>query len=552
MLKQISILAIISAMTLPAAATAGPQQGKSTEELSRRIEELAHELDELKAQLAKQGEQADGTAEEISGRMEQVSGKVEGMNEKVAAMDSKVGEMEEKSAAMDWASRFKVHGDFRARFDAYSASGADFFNLSTGQKESHDYSNDTMLTNRFRLNMEAKATEYVTFKGRLAMYKAWGMESYPRNDMNSWWPQFDGNSTRTPSDNALRVDRAFVNWTEIGGLPIWFSIGRRPTTDGPPAELRLGTGKKMATAAAYMDYPFDGLSLGYAYDWGNDALGTGLVRFCYGRGFESGLQWDAAAFHEGTNIAPLDDTDFTGISWDVLTTENRFLYLQSFAALNMFQRPAFLDDDFNADANHTEGNIYHTSTVYESRFKHFSYFAAGGWSRTDPGGSGMFNDYATASLMQADGSFSPNPDWQPNSSAENGFSLYAGLRYDIPDTGLKIGAEYNWGSQYWIAFNPGHDDMYLSKLATRGHVAELYMLYDLPTGEALSQYAKTYLRLGWQHYWYDYTGVDWNVRPYDLDDAQLMTAYMMMASEKGMLQPVDSANQVYLTFDVFF
>jgi uncharacterized protein YcfL len=94
--------------------------------------------------------------------------------------------------------------------------------------------------------------------------------------------------------------------------------------------------------------------------------------------------------------------------------------------------------------------------------------------------------------------------------------------------------------------------MYLSKLGTRGQVAELYMVYDLPTGEAISKYAKTFVRLGYQHYWFDYTGVDWNVKPYDTDDAGMMTAAYSMALASGSQLPVESADQVYLTFDVYF
>jgi hypothetical protein len=81
-------------------------------------------------------------------------------------------------------------------------------------------------------------------------------------------------------------------------------------------------------------------------------------------------------------------------------------------------------------------------------------------------------------------------------TSENGYSIYAGIRYDIDNLGLKLGAEYNYGSQYWVAFTPGHDDLYMSKLATRGNAYELYMIYDLPTGEAISKFAKTFLRLG--------------------------------------------------------
>jgi hypothetical protein len=532
MIKQFSVLALAGMIALPALASAGV--GKAPSDINNKIDELSRQLESLKAQLAQQNE----TISEYGDKVDDIDDM-----------------LEEKSPAWDLAARFKFYGDFRARMDYYSATGADYMSMTTGQVVGgSDYSNDTMFTNRFRLNMRVKATENVEFKGRLAMYKAWGMESYARNDLNTWWPQFDGNSTRTPSDNALRVDRAFVNWNNIGGAPIWFSIGRRPTTDGPPAQIRLGTDQRMATPVAYMDYPFDGISMGYAYAWGSEAMGSGRIRFCYGRGFESGLQLDTA-----TNPYPTDDTDFMGLSWDVMKKGDRFLNIQSFAVINMFNYPNFQDpiiDAMAADAfgmeNSTEGNIYHTSAVYQDKVANFTYFIAGGWSQTDPGGKGMFNDYATSMIPQADGTFLRNPQWKPNTNSEDGFSVYAGIRYDLPNVGLKFGAEYNYGSEYWIAFTPGHDDMYLSKLSTRGQVAELYMIYDLPTGEAISKYAKTFLRLGYQHYWYDYTGVDWNMKPYDTDDAALMTAAYMMASESGGLMPVESADQVYLTMDVFF
>ncbi|MCI5219053.1 MAG: DUF3373 family protein [Candidatus Electrothrix sp. LOE2] len=48
----------------------------------------------------------------------------------------------------------------------------------------------------------------------------------------------------------------------------------------------------------------------------------------------------------------------------------------------------------------------------------------------------------------------PNPDWRTNTTGENGYSLYAGLRYDLPDMGLKIGAEYNYGSAMTGISNP--------------------------------------------------------------------------------------------------
>lgn len=521
MVKTFSVLAVVGLCALPAVAFAGG--AKSQADLERKIEELSRQLDELKTQLAKQNET------------------ITQYGDKVESMDTM---LEEKSEKWDLASRFQFDGDFRARGDYYSASNvfatgtplfAGFAQNGTPQfaPAAGDQENDTLLTNRLRLNMRVKATEDLEFKGRLAMYKAWGMQSTP-DDLGGGFPLFDGNTTRTPDDSALYVDRAFVNWNNIGGAPVWFSIGRRPTSDGPPAQLRMNNDDRMATPVAYMDYPFDGLSLGYAYNWGNEAMGDGRIRFCYGRGFENGLQGEGNPLWD-------NDTDFAGLSWDVMKKGPRFLAIQTFGAFNLFNYPSFSSDFVNFGAGqdppigfgdrNNVGNIYHTSAVYMDKIKNLNYFLVGGWSQTDPNERGMFNDPFSG---------------KNNTSAENGYSIYTGIRYDIDNLGLKIGAEYNFGSQYWVSFSPGHDDLYMSKLATRGNAYELYMIYDLPTGEAISKFAKTFLRLGWQYYDYNYSGYfDWNLKPYDLDDEKLQL--------QGLGQnPVESANQVYLTFEAYF
>jgi len=525
MVKRLSMLALAGLMVLPAMASAGG--GKNKADLERKVEELSRQLDELKAQMAQQNEA------------------ISQYGDKVDDMDSM---LEEKSEKWDLASRFQFDGDFRARGDYYNGNNlfaagerfgtTDMVNWGTAVG---DQENDTLLTNRLRLNMRVKATENLEFKGRLAMYKAWGMQSTP-DGLGAGFPIFDGNTTRTPDDSALYVDRAFVNWNNIGGAPVWFSIGRRPTSDGPPAQLRMGTDERMATPVSYMDYPFDGLSLGYAYNWGYEPLGEGRIRFCYGRGFENGVATE--------NTGPtIDDTDFAGLSWDVMKQGSRFLNIQSFGAFNLFNYPTFSSDFVNYGIGQPAssggmgdqinlGNVYHTSAVYMDKANNLNYFLAGGWSKTDPNNNGMFNDYYN---MMVTGTTGPNTD------SENGYSIYTGIRYDIDNLGLKLGAEYNYGSQYWIAFSPGHDDLYMSKLATRGSAYEIYMIYDLPTGEAISKFAKTFIRLGWQYYDYDYSGgFDWNMKPYDLDAEKEQLRIL------GVQNPVESANQVYLTFEAYF
>lgn len=489
------MIALAGLIALPALASASA--GPNVSDMERKIEELSAELDKLKAGLAAQGDV--------------------------------IAELDEKSEDWDLAARIKFYGDFRTRLDYYNADTVSGRSLN----------NDSLWTNRFRLNMRVNASENVEFKARLAMFKVWGMESQFDDDSGAMWPLFDGNSTRTPNDNALRVDRAIINWNNIGGAPVWFSIGRRPTTDGPPAQIRMNNDSRMATPMAYMDYPFDGLTLGAAYNLPGD-VGTGRIRFCYGRGFEAGLLSD----DKSTN----NDMDFAGVAWDILKKENRLVYVQSYMAFNLVNYPNFEDPIISANFGSaamsgmgdrtTNGNIWHSAALYQDKFGPVNLFIVGGYSQTQPGSAGLLNDFA-GMMMGTTG---------PNTDNESGYSVYMGARYDIDAIGLKLGAEFNWGSENWISMTPGHDDIYQSKLATRGSVFEVYGIYDLPTGDMISKYAKTFIRFGYQHYEYDYAGSgDWNMKPYDLSDP--MDA--MILSMMGM-DPVESADQLYLTFEAYF
>jgi len=567
MIKKFSVLALAGLIALPGVAAASA--GKTPSDLNQKIDELSRQLDELKAQLAKQ-------------------------NEELAEMGNQVDDIGEKfdtkSEAWDLAARIQFYGDFRSRLDYMTSSTADQYTVGQitqgfgmalasppptgfgmpgpyttdmirmavqGMKmytpqqraglfqmmgltpvRSYDVDNDTLMTNRFRLNMRVKATENVDFKARLAMYKTWGMESNPAAPFGSPFTldsfMMDGNSTRQPVDNVVRVDRAFFNWTNIAGQPIWLSVGRRPTTDGPPTHIRLGTEERMASPIAYMDYAFDGATLGYAYQWPSEAMGTGRIRFCYGRGFEDGLS---------TNN--LNDMDFAGFNWDILQSGFRLLNLQIFEAFNIINTPdgvtfpnplemAGLVQGNGILDKAQLGNIYHTTAVYMDKIGNLNWFLSGGWSHTDPQGY----DELGNSLLGS---------WWSDLENQDGYTIYAGVRYDLDDYRLKVGLEYNWGSEYWIGMSPAHDDLYNSKLATRGQVAEVYLIYDLPTGEAISKFAKTFMRLGYQYYKYDYTGSGtWLGAPADVDE---------LANDPLNAQfypALDDMSQIYLTFDIFF
>ncbi len=518
MVKKISAIALAGMLALPTMAMAGGEVNPA--DLEKRIDELSRQLDELRSLMANQAKQTKAVADESKAVAEQSNTLVKNVED----IENSLSDIEDSAEEWDLASRFKLSGDFRARLDSYSADSV------FGQ----DISNDTIITNRFRLNMRVKATEDLEFKGRLAMFKTWGNQSSFTNEGDPMYPLFDGNVTRSPvGSSALYVDRAYVNWNNIGGLPVWFSIGRRPTSDGPPAQMRMNSDARLATPMAFMDWPFDGLSAGYAWNWGVEALGSSRVRFCYGRGFEAGLQ---------DEVTVIKDMDFAGLSWDIMKKDDRFLYIQSFMAYDLVNYPNFQDPiidvsfgDQSGMGDRTNlGDVWHTAAVYQAKFMDLNYFVAGGYSQTQPDDSGMFND-----------PFSPTG---PNTDEEDGYSLYLGVRYDLDQLGLKFGAEYNYGSEYWLSMSPGHDDIYQSKLATRGQVFEVYTIWDLPTGEAISKYAKTFMRLGYQHYEYDYfASGNWNIAPYDLDSAADQAKLQMMGQD-----PVESADQIYVTFEAAF
>ena len=582
MKKRLTCWILVVALLIPVSAVAAA----STDDLARQIDTLTEQLNELKKQLEQVQDASESTSETVAelqvdvekSKEEQifqfsgdyrfrmdysdadtpaywgadaVAGAVADMNrvtgmevEDILGLMGSYGAQERQgmienlpdalAGMMASNPTSPFYGDMAAA-QAYVASVgvANGYSLTP----ENNYKNDILYTNRLRLNILAKASENLQFKGRLAMYKAWGMQSNPTATgpylFNSF-TEMDGATTRQPADSVLRVDRAYINWTGVGDLPVWVSVGRRPTTDGPPEQLRQGLEQRMATPVSFMNYAFDGATIGVVFQNPFEFMGYSKLRFCYGRGFEAGPN------DTGND---LNDMDFGGISWDLINKDSRFMNIQSFLAANIVNIPdgvrfanpleMALDTGDGYLDRENIGNIYHTSFVYMDKIAHLNYFLAGGWSRTDPSG---FDEMGTTLLGS----------WWDDPGAKDGYGLYGGVRYDISGLGLKLGLEYNYGSKNWISMTPAHDDMTQAKLATRGHVGEIYLIKDLPVGRFLSDRAKAFVRLGYQHYEYDYTGSgSWLGAPVDLDDLNDPLNAQFFA-------PIDSMDQLYLTMEAYF
>jgi hypothetical protein len=565
MKKFLAVLLSLSFL-LPLPAFAADQG-----DLLQKIEALSKELDRLKQQMQE-------------------------MQQKETAKEERITVVEKKAEQAAGPSWLEIGGDYRFRVDSLKGKVQDHYHFGTfqqasqnvwttnsyqvgapladgvlsvgegtynlaamqalaasGQTRGYDAKNDAVFLNRFGLNLVAKATEDIAVKARLLMYKAWG------NDFASRSPFFadkfvlmDGNLGHIPQDNTIRVDYAYATWSNIGGAPVWFSVGRRPSTGGIPTNIRQNI-EKPGTAGVpglLVDYAFDGGTIGYAPDI--DALPGAYAKICYGRGIDTNFRPDNNRFK---------DTQFVGLNLVPYDTDNLHVELQYQKGMDIFAYPGG-SDPFGLGAQNTNiGDIDWWGGVITGKINNagpgdLTLFATAAQSRTHPndnmyrGNFFMMNPATGALTIMQNAALAGllyDPDalgGSTNKKSRSGSAIYLGARYDIKSSGTKIGVEYNHGSKYWMAFTPASDDLWTSKLGTRGDVYEAYLIQELKL-KPIAKRGKAFFRLGYQHYKFNYTGSGfWLGEPQKISD--------LTVNSNQLLRPVKNANDIYLTFDVIF
>jgi hypothetical protein len=407
---------------------------------------------------------------------------------------------------------------------------------------SYKPNNDTLYTNRLGLNIHAKATQDVTVNVRLLAYKAFGDQDMGPVDNAGSTPffadrtgVFDGTLGHVPSTSLLDVDQAYATWSNIAGQPVWFSVGRRPSTAGAPSNLRLNNPRpgNGGTPALLVDYAFDGMTLGWAPDI--DSLPGAYAKVCYGRGFESGF--------ENPNNS-LKDTDMLGIAVIPIDTDPLRVWLQWNRGFDIFDFPTMQNTAF--------GNTAPTVNLGS-----IDWYGAGAMSTIKHVGPGDLNFFGDAglSVTHPNDNVSPNAGFQglmtghvfdPETPIDRtGWAAYVGARYDYTPTRTKLGVEYNHGSKNWITFAPAADDIWTSKLGTRGSVYEAYLIQELNLKPVSSYFSKAFFRIGYQYYDFEYTGSNnWVGAPVKISSIK--------QSDMMLLTPLTYAQDIYATFEVKF
>jgi hypothetical protein len=371
-------------------------------------------------------------------------------------------------------------------------------------REGYDYSNDILYTNRLRLQMNAQVADNVSFQGRLGMYKVFGDSTGVQvfngqpNSIN-----IDGTTVNVPNSDIIRVERAYFDWTEIGGAPIYLSIGRRPSTGGVPLQLRQDEPRGGSPMGSLINFQFDGITLGW------HITEESTLRLCYGLGYESG-------FGNGDQLQTpgdrLKDAQFLGVNWDIYDSEQMFIQAtvaRAFDITDGFNGLVVLPVDpvtgqdipapvvlrYTPSAN--LGNMDLASIVLLRHDGPFDWFASLNYDKTDP------NDVTTPF-----GGLMSDPFSVPEE--QDGYMYYLGARYNFANGKTKVGLEYNHGSEYWFNFAIAEDDIVAPKTATRGDVYEAYVTHRIRD--------RFIFKLDYIHYDYEYSGSGWHLgAPKELD-----------------------------------
>jgi hypothetical protein len=355
-----------------------------------------------------------------------------------------------------------------------------------------------LLTNRLRLDFNGRVADNVSYSARLSMYKAFG-DSTGVQVFNGQPNTFnmDGTTTGVPNSDQIRVERAYFSWNRIAGSKAYLSIGRRPSTDGPPMNFRNDELRGGTPSGALIDYQFDGITFGY------NVRENMIWRLCYGIGYQSG-------FGNGNLMKlpqdRLKDTQFLGLNLDLFNTEKTLIqatYAHAFNVTDGFNGllvlprnpltgdivPAPVIMRYTPSANLGAINLFGMNAT--KQVGSFDLYASANYSGTRPNGEttpfgGLMSDPFEVPVDR------------------NGFMILAGVRYRFRnDERTKIGFEFNHGSKYWFNFAQAQDDIIAPKTNTRGEVYETYLTHKISE--------RFIFKASFIDYNYRYSGSGWHV-----------------------------------------
>lgn len=372
--------------------------------------------------------------------------------------------------------------------------------------------NNALLTNRLWLGAKYKADDHSSFFGKLSYNKAFGdTADHSQSNTNPGYANFDWVTNENATDNSVKVKEAYwlyQNATLLGSdIPWSVSVGRRPSTDGLPINIRNNQ-QSNSPLSHTVDVEFDGFSFKVDTESLTGLTGSWL-KVCGGRGLTNATpRFDMFNPAYSKDDEKNDNIDMLGLIVVPYDNGQYSIHMQYSHAWNLIGYSADEMGKFkSAYGNYM--NHSNADTAYELQMAKPSFEDVGDIDlatvlfKTEGIGDGISEtlDNTTAFASFAMSKTNPNSKGMLGSTdSETGYSVWLGINTPcpiLPDS-AKIGFEWNKGSKYWRSMTYGEDTYAGSKIAARGQAFEVYRTQKLT--DALS-FGVSYVYID-----YDYTG----------------------------------------------
>lgn len=453
-------------------------------------EQLMDELNALKAQL-----------NELKATVKKTN--VEGINKELSAIKKQTG-----------GNHLKFDADYRFSYDNIN------YKMADGSKQK----NNDLLTNRLWIGAKYAPTDSISFISKLSYLKAFGdSANHQQANTNPGYADFDWVTNENALDGTLHVKEMYaIYFGNIANtVPITASIGRRPSTEGYPANLREDDSPN-SPLAHLINVEFDGASFKFSLDKLTGVSGM-YIKACLGRGLTNAKR---RFYPDGTDYSKNDtlnkDVDMYGfifVPYDdgqyALQTE--FVWAQNligYSASDLYNYN-MASQGFDPTTSNPAQGIYtplpgdprtYGSYVqyYAPQFKSVGGYQGGNIIASVKGIGNFWSDFlddTTVFLSYAYSQTDPQYGQVMLGSPDKKFgsSWYAGVQMPDPFMYGKVGVEYNQGSKYWRSMTYAEDTMIGSKLAARGSAWEAYYTFPIIGKILTGQLRYTYID-------YDYTG----------------------------------------------
>ena len=413
------------------------------------------------------------------------------LEDNLAGVEDRMDVIEKKSIL----DRLMLGADYRLIYNAFKYKGPSLDPYArdpmTGQPLEIDKTTPEIWSHRLRIPFKAEPNKSLRLTARLVMFKNFG-------DMDQAPFTMDFQATRVPRDSGVRFEQAWVDWFMADWLTL--SVGRLSYTDvNPPGELKENSTVRNPTwGLQIVDGEYETINL--TFD-----LSKQLVEDFFARAFYASWYYDnddpmggGAFLDSGTKNLRIIGAN---IDMRIPGAGQTFVQLGYYIVPKF--RPFYLpisDPYFNPAADYTHAPAtMNGSLLFPSKMPYslgsyqningllelldiggsgVDFFAGGAIGILKPNGEAIEYELL-ADPMDANSRMSM-PFLFLASEGDDGLGAFAmtGLRYTLPIRKKfhpKLGLEFNYGSRFHISFAMPNDQL-VSKLTTRGHAVEGYLI----------------------------------------------------------------------------